>query len=99
MRSRRGTLIYTLFATAVFIALQVFSGERDLGVLAVMGAMFLVFTYFMMRLINQVMDIVLRGRTPQARAKRTAERGPAVVEATSDRIEHNRRRRERRRRR
>lgn len=97
MQSAKSTLLYCLFATAVFTGLQYMQGERDWLVLASSGAMFMVFTYFMLRLVNRVIFLVARNRMQKSAARREAERGPVEVAATSERADHNRRRRERRR--
>jgi TRAP-type C4-dicarboxylate transport system permease small subunit len=92
----RGTIIYTVFATVVFLGIQWWDGVRDVPLLAVSGAMFLGFTFFMLRLIQRLMPIIFKPREPKGR-QRNAEPGPATFESTTDRPEHARRRREARR--
>lgn len=99
MNTVRGSLIYTAFATVVFLGIQWFQDVRDVPLLAISGAMFFLFTFFMLRLIQRVLALFIKPRP--ARGRRTydddREPGPAVIEPTSDRLEHNRRRREARR--
>jgi hypothetical protein len=100
----RGNLIYTAFATSMFIGIQWLDGVRGIELFAISGVMFFVFTFFMLRLVQRVLGIVMKNRPPSsrtgnARHRRDAEPGPAVIEPTTERPEHVRRRRERRRRR
>jgi len=93
----RGSLIYTAFATLVFLGIQWFGDVRDWELLAFSGLMFFAFTFFMLRLIQRLMAIVIK---PTARTRRrpdAREPGPAVIEATTERPDHVRRRREARR--
>lgn len=104
MQTVRGNLIYTGFATAIFLFIQWLDNVRDWQLLAITGAMFFVFTFFMLRLIQRVLNAVLKNRGPQNRRGRNdrgddEERGPAEVPPTTSRPDHVRRRRERRRRR
>lgn len=99
MQSARGNAIYTAFATLVFTGLQYFQGERDAVVLLVSGAMFFLFTFFMLRLISRVMLVITQGLGKRRQDREEASRGPAEVTPTTTRPEHVRRRRERRRRR
>lgn len=99
MNTLRGSLLYTAFATAVFLFIQWLDDVREPVTLAITGVMFFLFTFFMLRLIQRVLAIVIK---PNARGRRAAEDyepGPAVTEATTERPEHARRRREARRRR
>lgn len=102
MQTVRGNLIYTGFATLIFLGIQWYDDIRDWQMLAISGVMFFAFTFFMLRLIQRVMGAVFKNRTPQNRGRRgerdDEERGPAVVPPTTARPEHVRRRRERRRR-
>jgi hypothetical protein len=100
----RGNLIYTGFATAIFLFIQWLDNVRDWQVLAFTAVMFFVFTFFMLRLIQRILNAVLKNRGPQnrrARGRRAEdeERGPAEQPQTTARPDHVRRRRERRRRR
>ena len=101
MQSIRGNLIYTAFATAIFIGFQWFDGLRDITILSANGAIFFIFTFGMLRLIQRVMNMLMKGRTgPRARSSRDQQApGPATMEPTTTRPDHVRRRRERRRRR
>lgn len=105
MQTVRGNLIYTAFATAVFLGIQWIDGARDPQLLAFSGVFFYIFTFFMLRLVHRVLGIFMKNRPPrvrggQARGRRGEEdRGPAIVPPTTERPEHVRRRRERRRRR
>jgi len=97
----RGSLIYTAFATIVFLGIQWMDDIRDWQVLAISGAMFFLFTFFMLRLIQRVLALVIKPRADRARGSRRGrddeERGPAVIEPTTERPDHVRRRRETRR--
>jgi hypothetical protein len=94
----RGSLIYTAFATVVFLGIQWLDDIRDWQVLAISGAMFFLFTFFMLRLIQRVLALVIKPRAERGRQGRDAEeRGPVVIERTTDRPDHVRRRRESRR--
>lgn len=100
MNTLRGSLLYTAFATAVFLFIQWLDDVREPATLAITGVMFFLFTFFMLRLIQRVLAIVIKPNA--ARGRRAAEDyepGPAVTEATTERPEHARRRREARRRR
>lgn len=96
MNTLRGTLIYTVFATVVFLGIQWIDDVRDWQVLAISGVMFFVFTFAMLRLIQRVLAIVIKPRAPRSR-NGDREPGPAVVEPTTERPDHVRRRRETRR--
>lgn len=98
MNTLRGSLIYTAFATAVFLGIQWMDDVRDSQVLAISGAMFFLFTFFMLRLIQRVLALVIKPRADRRRRGRDAEeRGPAIIEPTTERPDHVRRRRETRR--
>ncbi|MCB9482901.1 MAG: hypothetical protein H6675_02725 [Dehalococcoidia bacterium] len=97
MNSVRGNLIYTAFATTVFIGIQWMDDVRDPLSLVLAGAMFFVFTFFMLRLIQRVMAIVVKGSGAGRRQAPDRDPGPATTEATTDRPEHARKRREARR--
>lgn len=96
MQSARVNAIYTAFATVVFTALQYFQGERSVTVLAVGAVMFFVFTFFMLRLINRLMVVLIGNAGRKRGARAEVERGPEVIEQTTSRPDHVRRRRERR---
>lgn len=96
MQSARGNLIYTVFATVAFTVIQYIQGTTEPLVLLATAAMFFVFTFFMLRLINRVMTVVGIGVQRRRAGRHDDEKGPAVVEATTARPEHVRRRRERR---
>ena len=96
MNTLRGTLIYTVFATVVFIGIQWIDDVRDWQLLAISGVMFFAFTFAMLRLIQRVLAIVIKPRAPRAR-RGDREPGPAVIEPTTERPDHVRRRRETRR--
>ncbi|MGE3960301.1 MAG: hypothetical protein AB7F65_01300 [Dehalococcoidia bacterium] len=98
MNTVRGSLIYTAFATTVFLGIQWIDDVRDPVTLGTAAVMFFLFTFFMLRLIQRVMSIVVKGAGPRRRDA-GREPGPAVIEATTDRPEHARKRREARRRR
>lgn len=98
MNTLRGSLIYTAFATIMFIGIQWMDDIRDWQVLAISGAMFFLFTFFMLRLIQRVLALVIKPRAERNRRGRDVEdRGPAVIEPTTERPDHVRRRRESRR--
>ena len=105
MQTVRGNLIYTAFATAIFLGIQWFDSVRDVELLAISGVMFFVFTFFMLRLVQRILAIFMKNRPSRARGGQTRarrgeeDRGPAVVPPTTERPEHVRRRRSRRRRR
>lgn len=96
MNTVRGTLIYTVFATVVFLGIQWIDDVRDWQVLAISGVMFFGFTFAMLRLIQRVLAIVIKPRAPRSR-RGDREPGPAVIEPTTERPDHVRRRRETRR--
>jgi hypothetical protein len=93
----RGSLIYTAFATAVFLGIQWFDDVRDWQLLAFSGAMFFGFTFAMLRLIQRVLAIVIKPRDRRRKDTPDREPGPAVIEPTTERPDHVRRRRESRR--
>ena len=97
MNSVRGNLIYTAFATTVFLGIQWVDNVRDPLSLILSGAMFFVFTFFMLRLIQRVMSIVVKGSGADRRGKAERNPGPATIESTTERPEHARKRREARR--
>ncbi len=97
MNTVRGSLIYTAFATLAFLGIQWIDDVRDPVTLAAGGVMFFVFTFFMLRLIQRVMGIVVKGSGADRRRTGNREPGPTTVEATTERPEHARRRREARR--
>jgi len=94
----RGSLIYTAFATAVFLGIQWIDDVRDWQLLAISGVMFFGFTFAMLRLIQRVLAIVIKPRAPRSRRGASdREPGPAIIEPTTERPDHVRRRRETRR--
>lgn len=96
MNTLRGSLIYTTFATVVFLGIQWIDDVRDWQLLAISGAMFFAFTFFMLRLIQRVLAMVIKPRERRSR-NGGREPGPAVIEPTTERPDHVRRRRETRR--
>lgn len=96
MNTVRGSLIYTVFATTVFLALQWFQDTREWQVLLVSGLLFFGFTFSMLRLIHRVLAILIKPGAPRQR-RGGREAGPSVTEPTTDRPDHVRRRREARR--
>ncbi len=97
MNTLRGSLIYTAFATAVFLGIQWMDDVRDWQLLAISGVMFFGFTFAMLRLIQRVLAIVIKPRERRRKGVADREPGPAVIEPTTERPNHVRRRRETRR--
>ena len=99
VNSVRGSLTYTAFATIVFLGLQWFSDVREPRTLAIAGVMFFLFTFFMLRLMQRLLGLFIKPNAGRRRGAEEQERGPEVIEATTERPDHVRRRREARRRR
>lgn len=93
-QSVRATFLYSLAGTAVWMGLLVWWDQYTPRDAAIISPLIFVM-FFSTMLASNRLSAALARRLDARRAARAPQRGPAVVEATSERVEHNQRRRER----